>query len=261
MLYVLDGCNYSYYNQVPSNTTCNIAEGGSAYFKCDVTGICNTFCVLWFKHKNGGSITTNSSEHIFEIDGSSSKYQILITDPVPGADGHCNFGTTLIINRFNHSDNGYYWCQILSNNNCLLQPSPRAYAAVGEIMNQPLCNFYHLFPTRFCAEDATSQMSEKMGCISESISLNSMVKIMPTVIDPYSTHTYNTNSTTTARVDRTTTSMVTLHDNTDFDREDNMVWVYGLVTVFLLVIIILILSLVIVSIKYRTQQKPSKHIA
>lgn len=251
MLCISDGCDY-FYNQVP-NDTCNIMKGGSANFNCDIRGTCNTFSVLWFKNTN--MHITNGYEQISQSDGPSGKYKVLTSGPRAAANDHCNFGTTLIINRFNHSDNGYYWCQIVSNNSCPLRPSPHGYVAVGETMNEPSCTFERQLPRPICAEDATFQMTEGMGCISESISLNSTIKLMPTVINPYSIHIYNINSTTLMA-----TSMVNSHD-TSFDREENMVWVYGLVTVCLLVIIVLVLSLVIVSVKCRTQQKQSKHNA
>ena len=253
MFCILDGCNY-YYQKVPTNATnrtCNVMEGGSASFGCGGRGICNTFSVLWFKHTIEGSIRINDVSQT-DILRPSDKYNILTSHSQAAANGHCNIGTTLTIYRFNHSDNGYYWCLIVSNNSCLLQPSPRGYVAVDETTNEHSCTFERLLPIPICAENAISQASEEMECISESISLTS---IMPTTIGLYSRDIryHNINSTTTA------TSAVTLHDNTDFDKEENMVWVYGLVTVFLLVVIVLVLSLVIVSIKYRTQQKYGKH--
>ncbi|MCG8625959.1 MAG: hypothetical protein MJE68_28675 [Proteobacteria bacterium] len=114
------------------------------------------------------------------------------------------------------------------------------------------CNFENQLFIPICAEEST--VSEEIRCTSES--LNSAINIVPTVtIGPYSTHIYNTDSTSTAAV----TSIVTLPETPfDHDRQQNMVWVYGLMTVFLFVIIVLVLSLILVSIKYRTQQKPSK---
>ena len=78
----------------------------------------------------------------------------------------------------------------------------------------------------------------------ECISLNSASAIMPTPIVNYSVQIYN--------------SMTTLHDNKEFTKEDNMTWLHGLMTAFLLVIIALVLTLAIVSAKCRTLQKRSK---
>ena len=248
MFRILDGCNY-HYQKVPTNATnrtCNVMEGGSASFGCDLRGICNTFSVLWFKQTIKGSIRTNGVSQTDSL-RHSDKYYIITSGSQAVANGHCNIGTTLIIYRFNHSDNGYYWCQIVSNNSCLLRPSPRGYVAVSDTMNERLCTFERQLPRPICAEDATSLSSEEMECISEST-----INIMPTAtIGPYSMHIYNITSTTAS-------SMVTSH-NTPFDREENMVWVYGLVAVFLLVIIVLVLSLILVSVKYRKQQKQSKN--
>ena len=236
------------YQQVPNDTTCNIEEGGLAIFNCEITGICNTFSVFWFKYTNESTIRMNSSERISQSDGSSNKYQILTTfNPIITNDGHCNIGTTLIINQFNHSDNGYYWCQIVSNNNyCPLLPSPCGYVAVGGIMNYRSCNFQRRLPFPMCAEDAPSLTSKEMGCVSTAM-------IMPTtvaVLGPYSIHNYKINSTTA-------TSTIIVHDNKDFDRdENNMIWLYGLMAAFLL-IIVLVLILVVVTIKLRIQQKQS----
>jgi ABC-type phosphate transport system permease subunit len=75
------------------------------------------------------------------------------------------------------------------------------------------------------------------------------------MIGLHSTHIYKSNLTTAV------TTMVTLVES-PFDRQQNniMVWVYGVMTVFLLVFILLVLSLVLVSIsKCGTQQKSSKH--
>ena len=195
----------------------------------------------------------NGSEHISQSDESSDIYQILNTVPRAVANGHCLFGTTLTIYRFNHSDNGYYWCQIVSNNNCPLLSSSRGYAAVGD---DESCMFECQLTSPICAEGAESPTSEEMGCVS----LTPTIRIMSTTIPigPYSTHNYN-NTMYSLSLSTTATSTITLHDNIDFDRDDNMVWLYGLIIVFLLVIIILVLSLVFMSIKYRIQQKRSKY--
>jgi hypothetical protein len=240
-LYTLDGCNYSY-DKVPANSTCNITEGGSAIIGCDAIGICNTFTVHWFKHTTEGSIRVNRSEN---------KYEILIAGSQFIADCHCRIGTSLTIYRFNHSDNGYYWCQIIvSDNSRLVQSSPRGYVAMGEITNEHSCTIERRLFMPTCAEDATSLDSERR-CTSQSRS--STVNITPpdpiVTIGLYSTHIYNTTSTTAV------TSVVTLSETP----QQNMVWVYGVMIVFLLVIIVLVLSLVLVSIsKCRTQQKSSK---
>jgi hypothetical protein len=219
-------------------------EGGFATIGCDAIGICNTFTVHWFKHTTEGSIRVNSSEH-------GNKYQILITGSQVLANCHCKIGTALIINRFNHSDNGYYWCQIIiSDNSHLLRSSPRGYVAVDEIMNERslTCTFEHQISTPMCAEDVTSQETR---CASDSA-----VYITPTITTGlYSTHIYNTNLTTAV------TSIVTLPE-IPLDREQNMIWVYGVMAVFLLVIIVLVLCLVLVIIsKCSTQQKLSKYNA
>ena len=227
-------------------------EGESLSFGCDAMGICNTFTVLWFGYSNEGSIRMNGSGHISQSEWYSDKYHIITSDPQATANGHCNIGSTLTIHRFNYSDNGYYWCQIVSNNSCLLQPSPSEYAAINEIMNgnSMICKFERQLPTPACAEEATP-ISEEIRCSSGA--LNSALNIMPTVtLGSHSTYVYNTSSTTA-------TSTVTLLE-IPFDRKQNiMLWAYGIMSVFLLAIIVLVLSLVIVSIKCRIQQKQSKH--
>ena len=231
-------------------------EGGSATFGCDAIGICNTFTVLWFKHTIDDRIIVNGSEH-------GSKYEVLTTESQFVADCHCKIGTTLIIHRFNHRDNGYYSCQIdltvtVSDNSHLLRSSPRGYLAVGETANERsmTCKFERRLFAPICAEESRTTASEEIICISKSLNSAVNIAIAPTVtIGPYSTHIYNTNSTSTAAV----TSMATsISPETPFDRQQNMAWVYGLMTVFLFVIIVLVLSLVLVSIKCRTQQKLSK---
>ena len=184
-------------------------EGGSANIGCEVTGICNTFTVLWFKHTIENRIIINGSEH-------GSKYQVLTTVSQFVADCRCKIGSTLVIHRFNHSDNGYYSCQIVltvSDNSHLLRSSPRGYVAVGETANERsmTCMFEHQLTTPMCAEEST--VSEEIRCTSES--LNSAVNIVPTdTIGPYSTHIYNTDSTAAV----SDTSMVTLPE-TRFDRQ------------------------------------------
>ena len=257
MFFSLDGCDYLYDKVPTNNSTCNITEGGVATFRCEAIGVCNTFTILWVKHTMiVGSIRSrvNASEY-------DNKYRILTTGSQFVANGRCKIGTTLIIYQFNHSDNGYYSCQIhvdlitSDTIHLVLRSSPSGYVAVGETMNERsmVCNFEHRLATPICAEQST--VSVEIRCTSES--LNSAINIVPTdTIGPYSTHIYNSDSTSTTAV----TSMVTLPE-TPFDRQQNMVWVYGLMTVFLFVIIVLVLSLVLVSIKRRTQQKPSKHNA
>ena len=218
-------------------------EGGSATIGCEATGICNAFTVLWFKHTTEGNIRVNGTEH-------GSKYQVLTMyiESQTATDCHCKIGTSLTIHGFNRSDDGCYGCQIVSDNSRPLHSSPCGYVAAGEIMNEHSCTFENLLFTPICAEvDATSQ---EIRYTSES--LNSAINIIPTITKGlHSILIYNTDSTTAV------TNMVTLPE-TSFDRQQNMVWVYGLTTVFLLVIIVLGLSLVLVSIKYRTQQKASK---
>ena len=268
IFFTLEGCNYLYAKVPVNNSNCNVIEGGYVSFGCDAIGICNTFTVLWFRHSTEGGIQIDSSRQISQFDWHSDKYQILTSDPLAAANGRCIIGSALTINRFNHSDNGYYWCQIVSNNSCLfmvaekdtipLQPSPHGYIAVGEIMNEHSCTYEYRLLTPMCAEEATSQFSADIGCSSDSLK-----NIMPTVtIGSHSTYIYNINSSTYIyNINSTTaTSTVTLLDTT-FDREQNiMLWVYGVTAVFLLVIIVLVLTLIIiVSIKYRTQQKQSEY--
>ena len=177
-------------------------EGGLATIGCDAIGICNTFTVLWLKHTIDDRIIVNGSEH-------GSKYQILTAASKIVADCHCRIGTHLIIHRFNHSDNGYYSCQIdltVPDNSHLLRSSPRGYVAVGETTNERsmTCNFENQLFTPICAEEST--VSEESRCTSES--LNSAINIVPTVtIGPYSTYIYNTDSTSTAAVTSIVTSI------------------------------------------------------
>jgi hypothetical protein len=194
-----------------------------------------------------GSIRINGSEH-------GSKYQVLTTGSQFNfvADCHCKVGTTLMIHRFNDSDNGYYSCQIIvSNNSCQLSSSPHGYVAVGEIRNERSmrCTFENQLPTPMCAENAASLVSQEMKCISES--LNSAT----VTIGVYSTHIYNTNSAIAVTSTHMHNNIMVTLPETPFDREQNMVWVYGLMAVF---IIVLVLSLVLVSIKCRTQRRSSK---
>ena len=235
----IDGCNY-WYHQVPANKTCNLLEGGSAYINCDVEGICNTFSVLWFKHTNRGSTKMDSNEHIPQ---SNSKYQIqTLSMPINNSDGSCFVGTNLEIRNFNFSDNGYYWCQIISNN-CLLGPSPRGYVAVGEevTMSSHSCTINDNLISPMCAEDNTSLSLEKGRCLplSSFITMTASAAAASHSIYPY----------------HSTTGIFTSHV---IEREDNMIWLYGLMTAFLLVIIILALSLVFVIVKHKAQQKRSK---
>jgi hypothetical protein len=140
-------CNYSY-QKFPANSTCNLIEGGSATIGCEAIGICNTFTVHWFKHTTEGRIRVNGSEY-------DSKYQVLTTESQIVADGGCKIGTTLIIHSFNHSDNGYYLCQIIisENSHGLLRSSPHGYVAVNEIMNErPCTKLEHQLPIPICVQ-------------------------------------------------------------------------------------------------------------
>ena len=184
-------------------------EGGSAIVGCEAIGICDTFTVLWFKHTTEGITRVNSSEH-------NNKYEILIDDKgsqILANNCHCKIGTSLVINTFNRSDSGYYWCRIIvSDNSRLLQSSPSGYVAVGETMNERsmTCNFEHQLFTPICAEESTA--SEEIRCTSESL-VNTVLTV---TIGPYSTHIYNTKSTAAG------TSMVTLiSPEIPFNRQQN----------------------------------------
>ena len=230
------GCNYWYHEVPTSSTTCNLREGDTAHFTCHVSGTCNTFNVQWYKRRN-----QNSSEQNITDSGEFSNYVYI--------DGYCYISSSLIIYNFNNSDNGHYWCQIMAKN-CPLQSSPNEYIAVSEDMainSSQSCIFDHSLIPPMCAEDTTSSIRDDMRCDP----LHSTVTMaMPAVNISYSTHYYNSTTTTV-----TTTS----HNNKGLDKEDNMLWLYGLIaTIFLFIIFVLVLSLVVVSLKHRAQQKQSK---
>ena len=62
----------------------------------------------------------------------SSKYPLLINLAVIGLTNEpalINDDYTLIVQNFTTSDFGYYWCQIVVNDTCLLLPSPYGHIA------------------------------------------------------------------------------------------------------------------------------------
>ena len=86
---------------------------------------------------------------------------------------HCCFTSYLLeIKNFNHSDNGYYWCQFVANNRFLL-PSSYGYIAHSEraSVHNHACavgNFIRRFDPAQCAENTTTTNSGRMTCNSNN---------------------------------------------------------------------------------------------
>lgn len=136
--FVTDRCCY-YYSIVPKNVTtvpCN-PEG------MDINWVCwihtphenNTyFSVQWYKAALG-TVDMEQRELLSEMRG---KYKFTTTR-LPSTVNSSELSElfvhefALTINNFSSSiDDGYYWCQIVVNDSCPLEPSPTGYVALGQ---------------------------------------------------------------------------------------------------------------------------------
>ena len=93
------------------------------------------FSVQWYKAALGSIDVMAERELLSEMSG---KYDFTTTRQPFMVNGSELSGLflhefALTINNFSSSnDDGYYWCQIVVNDSCLLEPSPIGYVALGQ---------------------------------------------------------------------------------------------------------------------------------
>ena len=121
------------------------------------------------------------------------------------------------VQRFNSSDRGYYWCQMVVNNNISLSPSPYGYIYSSQCtfldvtctINPPLCA--HNMNTRYMARKNVSRCSlEDFSSI-----IPTSTTTMPQIVTMSSIHTTETAtipkpSLTTAARMATMSQMITM---------------------------------------------------
>jgi hypothetical protein len=134
--FITDRCCY-YYSIVPINVTtisCN-PQGMSIDWLCQILAPPNDYTnlsVQWYKAAPGTADNniTAEGELLSELSG---KYSFTITgqllaDNQSALNGLFSGEFGLTIHNFNSStDDGYYWCQIVANGSCPLEPSPIGY--------------------------------------------------------------------------------------------------------------------------------------
>ena len=134
---ILDQCCY-FYGSAPHNESNCIPDGQQVQFHCVIHNPRDTFTnlsVRWFRRSN----ISTPAEDIADIQSAESEYIFLrYNQRISSLRRNCTQGRlyadifALIINNFNTSKDGYYWCNILVNNS-FLEPSQRVrfYAVEG----------------------------------------------------------------------------------------------------------------------------------
>ena len=93
---------------------------------------------------------------------------------------------SLNIRNISSSDNGYYWCQIITNETCL-SSSPYVYISVSTVSTASFsCSFHDYESSPVCATNGT--------CLSLSPSVNLSVNTVSAKSFPYTIHEYGSNS-------------------------------------------------------------------
>ena len=199
--FITDRCCY-YYSIVPKNVTtisCN-PQGMSINWLCYIQAPPNdtNLSVQWYKAAPGTAesdimaegelLSEISSKYSFTIDRQSlavnqSELNGLFWDEF-----------VLTIHNFNSStDDGYYWCQIVANGTCPLEPSPIGYLALDQFpvgkCSVHRFHFTDVVMPPICAEGAlchaeeqTTEESVNNYTSSESILITSMTEILYGII-------------------------------------------------------------------------------
>ena len=233
----------------------------SFYYPCD-----DNVSTVWYK--NASDEMTANGERISIL--GSDKYGV-IQQSLGGTTNNSNFvrccfaTSFLIIRRFNHSDIGYYQCQIIANNS-LLQPSPFGHispsverSADGE-QNCLVGDLIHKLNPPICAENASHSVSSTVSC-TNSQSTTVTTRAYSEITDFSSMMaSQNEDATTTSKNSEVTNTNPWVYGTTLRDTEiaeENM-WLYGTivgaVVSITLVVIVFVMSTSIVCWKCRTKQ-------
>ena len=218
------------------------------YYPCGVN-----VSTEWYK-SNSGEIPANReriSNH--EMD----KYYVI--QPNQGGTTNdtdfvrCCFATShILINRFTHSDIGYYQCQIIASN-ILLQPSPYGHISpsveMGADSEQNCLQgvIIHHLNLPICTENTIQSISSRVTC-TDSQSTTVTTRAYSEIMDPTSV---------------TVTSFSQTDDSTEVishaTRAEENMWVYGTIAGAVvsttLVVIMFVMSLSIVCWKCKTKQQ------
>ena len=177
--FITDGCCY-YYSIVPRNVTtvsCN-PQGTSITWLCQIYTPHDDYTnlsVQWYKAAPG-TVTVDMvegellSEQIGKYSFTVSRWSSIFANQ--SALFWTNFSLT--IHNFNSStDDGYYWCQIVANGSCPLEPLPIGYMALDQFpvtvekcVYSPL-DFTDSIMPPICAEGILCQAEEQTTLANE----------------------------------------------------------------------------------------------
>ena len=205
--FITDHCCY-YYSIVPKNVTtisCN-PQGMSINWLCYIQAPPNdtNLSVQWYKAAPGTAESDIMAEGEL-LSEFSGKYNFTITRQLLAVNNQSELNGlfwdefVLTILTFNSStDDGYYWCQIVANGTCPLEPSPIGYLALDQFPVEK-CSVHRFHFTDavmppICAEgtlchaeeQTTLRLVSEEGVInhtsSESILITSMTVILYGII-------------------------------------------------------------------------------
>ena len=178
-LYIGD-CNYWYDQGLmsPDHSVCSITRSNPVHLSCGINHPCDNIQldVRWYR----SSTEMYAEEDVIKGNGQyinstsiNGKYTVILQIQNGTVNNsvfdHCCYTTYfLVINNFNHSDNGHYWCQFVANKRLLL-PSPYGYIALSEgaAVNNRDCSagdFIRSLDQAKCAENTTMTNSGRMTC-------------------------------------------------------------------------------------------------
>ena len=186
--FITDGCCY-YYSIVPRNVTtvsCN-PQGMSIIWLCQIYTHHDDYTnlsVQWYKAAPG-TVTVDMaegellSEQIGKYSFTVSRRSSIIANQ--SALFLDNFSLT--IHNFNSStDDGYYWCQIVANGSCPLEPSPIGYMALDQFPVEKcaysLLDFIDPVMPPICAEGTLCQAEEQTTLANDDKEVNNHATVI-----------------------------------------------------------------------------------
>ena len=271
----------------PDHSVCSTIGISPVYLSCVINHPCDNIrlAVRWYRsfteidadedviRDNGQYINSSSSNGKHNVithiqNGTVSN----------GIFDHCCFtNIILVINNFNRSDNGHYWCEFVANNRLLL-PSSYGYIALSEgaAVNNRACtvgDFIHSLDPAQCAENTRTSHSGRMTCnshtttttVANSDSTQSRSSTVTEITEGYESENYVSGTvqeeatTDSVPTNYTSESSTTSHSTTP--KENNLL-LYGAIAgtfvCFSIVLLLVVMCFVIAIYKYRKLEKKSK---
>ena len=192
-IFIIDRCCY-YYSIVPKNVTtvsCN-PQGMDINWLCQIYSphSDNTnLSVQWYKAALG-TVDTVEGELLSELSGkysfTTSRRSLTVNQST--LNGLFSDEFLFTIHNFNSSnDDGYYWCQIVANGSCPLEPSSTGYVALDQFPVEKcvysLLDFIDPTTPQICAEGTLCRAEQQTTIANEEVvNSHTTVKVSNSII-------------------------------------------------------------------------------